>query len=93
LREEIEETMALLVDDRMSSFLKKNYLAKNSSILIDETVKETFREISRNYKIDLKALFPNLSNFTTGHRAFFNEKGIFIIYWLKDQSLILINFN
>jgi hypothetical protein len=75
LREEIEETMTLLVDDRMSFFLKKNFYSKNLSTLIENTENINFQEISRKYGINLKTIFPNLARFSTSHRAFFKEKG------------------
>ena len=51
MREEIEETMTLLVDDRMSFFLKKNFYSKNLSTLIENTENINFQEISRKYGV------------------------------------------
>ncbi len=64
LREEIEETMTLLVDDRMSFFKKKNFYSKNLSTLIENTENINFQEISRKYGINLKTIFPNLARFS-----------------------------
>jgi hypothetical protein len=91
LREDIEETLQFMVDDRMKSFLKINNFSKTKSPLFDICSSGNFKDIFRKYKLNLKSLFPGITSFSICHKLHFKHKGkkIEMSFNLKVMRLII----
>jgi hypothetical protein len=76
LKEEIGESLKLLVDEGMKEFLQHHFIPAKSNLLY-KPEKGDFQRILLFYGIDLKLFFPEITAFTTGQKAHFNKKGIF----------------
>jgi len=78
LKEEIDESLKLLVDESMKEFLNLHFIPTKSNLILDTPENGDFHRVTLFYGIDLKSFFPNITSFTTGQKAYFNRKGIFI---------------
>ncbi len=60
----------------MKEFLKHHFIPPKSNLILDKQENGDFERIILFYGINLKSIFPEITSFTTGQKAYFDRKGI-----------------